>query len=258
MKQRLTSWLSLGYFFFPVLLLIFSLVFSEFFSEREGVIRVMLTSAAAAWLAMTGIVTLSSTVIADQDEGVILRAKTLPYGLVGYFVGKVILLAIVSLFGLLMILVVGEMIVGQVLPQTPVQWGMFLLLALLAVASTAPLGAIAGSLARSPLASLPISLVAAALIACSGVFIPIENLPTWLGQTVKIFPLYWLGELSRISFGSTPVAGQTPEIILMILVPVLWALVALIFVPRAVSALSRRQSGARMQAIQARRAIRGY
>lgn len=256
--HRLRSWLSIGYFFFPALFLGLSFAFPSFFADREEVIRFILTSAAAAWLAMTGIVTLSSAVIADQDEGVILRAKTLPYGLSGYFVGKIILLSSVSIFGLVLVLIAGEIAVGQVLPRSIGQWGLFALLALLAAASTAPLGAIAGSIARGPLASLPISLVAALLIACSGIFLPVSTMPSWIGNVVPVLPMYWLGELSRLSFGDSSAGLDTTEYILMIGVPVLWAVVALAFVPKAVGALSRRQSGARMQALQARRIARGY
>jgi ABC-2 type transport system permease protein len=258
LKQRLNSWLSLGHFFFPLLLLVLFLIFPSFFSDRQEVIRPMLTSAAAVWLSMTGMVSVSTAVIADQDEGIILRAKTLPYGLPGYFVGRVMTLTSISLFGLLMTLIVGEIIVGDILPRSAAQWGLFAILALLAGASTAPLGAIMGSLARGPLASLPISLVAVTLIACSGFFIPIENLPGWVGEIARVFPLYWLGELSRMALGTTPIGGESFHVMAVFLVPALWATIALILVPRAVGVLSRRQSGARMQALQARRAIRGY
>ncbi len=258
LRQKLTSWMSLGYLILPVVLFGASRLFPDFFVEREDAIRFILVSTAAAWLAMTGIVTLSSTIVADQDEGVLLRAKTLPFGLSGYFTGKVILLTATSLVGLLLLLVAGELSFGGVLPQFPGRWGLFLVLAVLAVASTAPIGAIAGSLARGPLASLPISLVAVTLIACSGVFIPIENGPAWLGPVARVFPMYWLGELSRQVFGAAPVAPEPLDMALMIGVPALWAIVALVLVPRAVAVLSRRQSGARMLALQERRAIRGY
>lgn len=112
LRQKLTSWMSLGYLLLPIVLFGASRLFPDFFLERENAIRFVLVSTAAAWLAMTGIVTLSSTIVADQDEGVILRAKTLPFGLSGYFTGKVILLTVTSLVGLLLLLVAGELSFG--------------------------------------------------------------------------------------------------------------------------------------------------
>lgn len=258
LRQKFTSWMTLGYLLLPVLLFSGSRLFEDFFLEREEALRFILVSTAAAWLAMTGIVTLSSTIIADQDEGVLLRAKTLPFGLAGYFSGKVILLTVSSLVGLLLLLVSGELSFGGVLPRSPGQWGLFLVLAVLAVVSTAPIGAIAGSLARGPLASLPISLVAVTIIACSGVFIPIEDGPGWLAPVARIFPMYWLGELSRQVFGEAPTALGSLDMALTVGVPALWAAVGLVLVPRAVAVLSRRQSGGRLLALQQRRAIRGY
>ncbi|PPI56753.1 ABC transporter permease [Rathayibacter toxicus] len=258
LAQKFTSWTMLGYLVLPGSLWGGSLIFEQFFAERQDAFRFILVSMTAAWLAMTGIMTLSSAVIADQDEGVILRAKTLPYGLVGYFVGKVILLSTTSLVGLVLLLLAGEASFGGVLPRTADRWGLFLVLAALAVAATAPIGAIAGSLARGPLASLPISLVSVALISCSGLFIPIDNGPDWLGPLAHVLPVYWLGELSRQVFGSAPPALSPVDGVAMFVVPLLWAAVTVLLVPRAVAVLSRRQSGARLQALIERRAARGY
>ena len=259
LRQKLRSWASLGFLILPLALFTAPRLFPPFFEEREAAIHFILVSSAAAWLAMTGIVTLSSTVIADQDEGVLLRAKIVPFGISGYFIGKVITLTVTSLAGLLLLLTAGELTLGSVLPSSPARWGLFLVLAVLAVASTAPLGAIAGCFARSPLASLPISLIAVTLIACSGFFIPIDSAPAWVGSVARLLPMYWLGELSRQVFGpASAIATEPLDVALTIGVPVIWALVSLLLVPRAVAILSRRQSGARLLALQERRASRGY
>ena len=78
-----------------------------------------------------------------------------------------------------------------------VGWLGLLGVALLSIGSTVPLGAVVGSLVKSPLAVFPMSLVASGHLLISGIFFPIETMPEWLAGIAKAFPVYWLGLLSR-------------------------------------------------------------
>ena len=111
---------------------------------------------------------------------------------------------------------------------------------------------------KSPLAIFPISLVAYALMSVSGIFFSIGDLPDWLTVPIKFFPVYWLGLLSRVTLVPGTTFDGVGQVVLAIGVPVAWAVLGLVLAPRALRVMTRRQSGARLEALAQRRAARGY
>lgn len=258
LTNRFTRWTALGYLFPPaVLLTVFALIDIQATVGVEA-IQAMAASLAAALLFVTGFVGIAGELITEQDDGTMLRVRMLPYGLSAHLIGKVVTLLATGLLTMLLILVPTQIALAPVLPDTVGGWAGLLGVALLAIAATVPLGAIIGSVFRSPLAVFPASLAAYGLLTISGVFIPLDALPDWLAVIAMAFPVAGLATLSRAVL--IPGAEQltTGEMALAVGVPVLWAVVGLLLVPRALRAMTRRQSGSRLEQIRIRKEQRGY
>lgn len=218
----------------------------------------ILAGIATATLFIGGFVGIAGELVTEQDDGTMLRVRTLPHGLLGYLMGKTMSLLVSSLVSVLLILIPAHFLVTPILPTSPAQVAAFVGLAALTLFAAVPLGSVIGSLLKSPLAVMPVSLLAYGLMLVSGIFFPVAMLPDWVALPVKAFPLYWLGMLGRTALvpGTEPLA--TSEALLATGVPVLWGILGLLLAPRALRIMTRRQSGSRLEALAARRHARGY
>ncbi|CAD5990962.1 ABC transporter permease [Agreia sp. COWG] len=256
--NRFTRWGALGNLLTPIVLVVVLLVVRPQDTFGTDYVLSLIAGITAAALFVGGFVGIAGELVAEQDDGTMLRVRTLPNGLSAYLVGKCASLLVTSLLTVTLVLVPTHIIVGGILPASPLGYLAFLGIAALALFSTVPLGALVGSLFSSPLAVLPMSMVAYGLMAMSGVFFPLSVLPEWLAVAVKAFPLYWLGLLSRSTLTPAFESIGTGETILAVAVPMIWAAIGLALVPRALRKMNQRQSGARLEVIQQRRATRGY
>lgn len=256
--NRFTSWSALGNLVVPiVLVLIYSVVDIRGTIGVDSV-RTIVAGSAVALLFVNSFVGIAGELVTEQDDGTMLRVRMLPNGLSAHLIGKVVSLLVTSLLTLLLILIPTQLLVGPVLPTTLPGWLGLLGVALLALVATVPLGAAAGSLLKSPVAVFPVSLIAYALVIVSGTFFPLDVLPAWLGGIVRVFPVYWLGELSRAVLLPEQTALGLVQTAFAIGVPLLWAILGLLLVPRALNTMTRRQSGSRLDEIRRRREVRGY
>lgn len=257
LRRRFLRWTAVSFLVPPVVLfLVFRFLDLDLFGGADGA-RSVLAGFAAASMFVGGMVGIASELVTEQEDGSVLRAKTLPFGMASYLSGKLIALSVTNLVALVLILISSDLVIGGVLPRDPVGWIGVAGLAVLTLACTVPLGATLGSLVSSPFAVLPLSLVAYGLMLVSGVFFPVELLPEWLRAVVSVFPVYWLGELARAVLlpGFVLEGGR---LVLAVVVPLAWGVLGMILAPRALGAMARRQSGRRLETIQERRAQRGY
>jgi ABC-2 type transport system permease protein len=256
--NRFTRPSALGHLLVPIaLVVIFLNVDVSDFLGGQGATG-MLAGIAAASLFIGGFVGICGELVAEQDDGTMLRVRTLPYGLAGYLVGKTLSLWVTGVVTALLILIPADIFVSPILPGTVAGWASLTAVAILTLFATVPMGAVAGSLIKSPLAIFPISLVAYALMSVSGIFFSIASMPDWLTVPIKFFPVYWLGLLSRVTLVPGTTFDSVGQALLAIGVPVVWAVLGLILAPRALRVMTRRQSGARLEALAQRRAARGY
>jgi ABC-2 type transport system permease protein len=203
----------------------------------------------------TGVIT------ADREDGTLLRAKATPNGMLGYLVGKIVLFALTTLLGLVVILIPGIMIVDDLTLDARA----CLLLTLLFVAgmvSTVPLGVALGSLMKSSMQALLVPLTCMLLIFASGVFYPMAVLPTWLQSFAQAFPVYWvaLGVRSAMLPAEMAAAeiGQSWRTLEMFAVLGVWAAIGLLLAPILLRRMARRQSGSTLAATRARVLSKGY
>jgi ABC-2 type transport system permease protein len=117
----------------------------------------------------------------------------------------------------------------------------------LGLLATMPLGAIVGSLMSSPRSMGLVMLPTMGLIAISGIFYPITNLPSWLQAVGQVFPIYWLGlgtrsallpdALSAVEIGHSWRHLETVGVLGV------WAVAGLIVAPMVLRRMARRESG---------------
>src|SRR4029453_3840931 len=130
---------------------------------------------------------------AEREDGTLLRAKAIPNGIGGYFVGKLVTVSGTILASLAILLVPGLLIVDGLEVASIGSWLPLAWVLLLGLVATQSLGAMLGALVSSPRGAGYISLPVIGLVAISGIFYPITALPGWLQGIAEVFPIYWLG-----------------------------------------------------------------
>src|SRR5262249_52686358 len=144
-------------------------------------------------VAFSGLVTLMMGLALEREDGTLLRAKAVPNGMLGYLVGKLVLVTGMSLVGIAIVLIPSSIMLPGLALTSVTAWLTLLWVMLLGLAATIPIGAIFGSLFSNPRNAGVIMFPVMGLVAISGIFYPIASFPVWLQDIAQVFPLYWLG-----------------------------------------------------------------
>ena len=190
-------------FAFPaLLLLVFGSIFGDDY-EHPGVSASQVFSASmiAYGILTTSFITMGSGLALDREDGTLKRLRGTPVTAPAYFIGKLILVLVLTLAEVVVLLLVGTMIFDMPLPDAS-HWVTFAWLYVLSVIACSLLGIAASSLvrhARTAGAILNVPVVALQFI--SGVFIhPITQLPSWMITVASIFPVKWMAQGFRSVF----------------------------------------------------------
>ena len=212
-------------------------------------------------IAFGGIVGPASAIIMDREDGTLLRAKATPNGMLGYLVGKVVTFALTTFFGIILLVIPGSLVAGDLIFDART----WLLLALVFVAgmvSTVPIGVAVGSLLKVTAQSALVVLGVVLLIGPSGIFIPITALPTWMQSVGQAFPFYWVGLGARSAL--LPAERVAAEIggswrtLETFAVLGGWAAIGLLLAPTLLRRMARRQSGSALARVRERIMAKGY
>lgn len=204
----------------------------------------------------------SGEMITERDDGTLLRAKAVPRGMAGHLLAKLVLHSSTTLFPIVLLLLGAGLVLEDVTPDSPADWARLAAVGVLAMAATLPLGAVLGSLFRSPLSVLWVMLVVYGLTAVSGIFYPLTALPSWLQGLAQVFPVYWIGLGVRSAIlPAEAVALEVAEswrTLETFTVLGLWTALGLVLAPMALRRMARRQSGSAVAAARERVMSRGY
>lgn len=194
-------------------------------------------------VAFTGMVTLAMTLAVEREDGTLLRAKAIPNGMLGYLVGKIVLVS-------------GMVVVSQLIVVIPslfmldglsINWFTLVWVAVIGLVATLPIGAVVGSLFSNPRNAGLIMLPMTGFTAISGIFYPITSMPEWLQGVAQVFPIYWLGLGMRSAMlpDGLRVAeiGESWRHFETLGVLVAWAIVGLVVAPMVMRRMARRESG---------------
>ncbi|HEX5598005.1 MAG TPA: ABC transporter permease [Micromonosporaceae bacterium] len=201
-------------------------------------------------VAFGGLMTMSMLLAIEREDGTLLRAKAIPNGMLGYLIGKTVLVSGMALVSLILQLVPGLLLFDGFRLGSLGGWFTLTWVLLLGLVATMPLGAIFGSLVSNPRNMGMILLPLMGLIATSGIFYPMTNFPTWLQWIAQIFPIYWLGlgmrsallpdELAAVEIGESWRHLETLGVLSA------WAVIGLVVAPIVLRRMARRESGSSM------------
>jgi len=254
-RQTFTSGQDLWNYFFPTIVFVVTTFFVRG-STVPGTDFSMgartLPSLLGAVVVMTGLGTLTMTIVVEREDGTLLRAKAVPHGMVGYLVGRIALTSGVTLISIAIMLVPGLALFGEDLRGDLTGWLTLAWVVLLGLLATMPLGAVFGSLFANPRSVGIIMVPLMGLVATSGIFYPINTLPQWLQWIAQAFPVYWLGLGMRSALlpeelAATELTGswQHPQ---MVAVLGAWAVLGLLIAPAVLRRMARRESGSSVAA----------
>jgi ABC-2 type transport system permease protein len=213
-------------------------------------------------VALGGWMGTTTTLSVEREDGTLLRAKATPNGMAAYLVARIVLVALNTLLGIGIFLVVGAFTLDVLDGMGVGGWLTLITVIVLGLLATLPWGAIMGSLVKSSGAGFGLSILPmTAMIAISGIFYPISGLPDWLHPVAQVFPVYWLGLGMRSAMLPDQAAlaeiGESWRHVETFGVLGLWAVVGLALAPRILRRMAQRESGS---AVEERRqhAISGY
>jgi ABC-2 type transport system permease protein len=199
-------------------------------------------------------VTLMFALTIEREDGTLLRAKAIPNGMVGYLIGKVIVVSGMSLIGFAILIIPGAFLLDGLATNGLASWLTLAWVLVLGLVATLPLGAIFGSLFSNPRNVGVIMLPVMGLVATSGIFYPITGFPQWLQWIAQAFPVYWLGLGMRSALLPSDLAaveiGGSWRHLETVAVLGAWAVVGLLLAPIILRRMARRESGS---AVAARR-----
>jgi ABC-2 type transport system permease protein len=199
-----------------------------------------------------GMVSLGLQLTVEREDGTLLRAKATPNGMLGYLIGKIIVVSGTIMVNVVILLIVGlatfnGLALGHTATWLTLSW--VLALGLLA---TLPIGAVLGSLFPSTRSSLLLAPCSLVLMGISGIFYPITHLPAWLQWAGQVFPLYWLGlgvrsallpgNLAAVEIGHSWRHLATAGVLAA------WAVAGLVLAPVLLRRAARREAGSSVAA----------
>jgi ABC-2 type transport system permease protein len=251
LRQSFTGAGLLGHLFWPAVTLV-----AIFFLRDRSFQASGFTLGALVLPSVLGMFTAFGTLLmvqyltAEREDGTLLRAKAIPNGIGGYFIGKLVTVSGTILAYLAILLLPGLLIVDGLGIGSIGSWLTLAWVLLLGLVATQSIGAMLGSLIASPRGAGYLSLPVMGLIAISGIFYPITALPGWLQGIAQVFPMYWLGLGMRSAL--LPDAAAIVELggswrhLETIGVLGAWAVLGLVVAPIVLRRMARRESGSRV------------
>jgi ABC-2 type transport system permease protein len=153
---------------------------------------------------------LGLNIAAERDRGVLKRLRGTPMAPAAYFIGKIVLVLVCVVAEVAVLMAVSVAFYHLHLPSSADRWW--------TLAWVLGLGTVACSLAGIAISSLPrsrtnagpvIMLPFVVLQFISGVYVPFNDVPSWLQHIAALFPLKWMSQGLRSVF--LPSAAVTLE-----------------------------------------------
>jgi ABC-2 type transport system permease protein len=201
---------------FPVILVV---VFGAVFGSNDigggvSLTQYFVTGMIASGLFASSFQNLAIQIPMERQRGVLKRLTGTPMPRSAYFVGKILMVLIVSVIETAILLTIATLFYDLNLPTDPMKWFTLLWVGLLGITACTLCGIAYSSIARTgrgaPATVTPIALV---LQFISGVFFVYTNIPAWMQHVAAVFPLKWMCQGMRSvflpdSFAHNEIAGS--------------------------------------------------
>lgn len=156
---------------------------------------VIAASMLAYGILSTSFINLGISIAGDRDTGALRRLRGTPTTALSYFIGKIFLVAIVSLAEAVILLSVGLAFFDLRLPTTAFGWFTLTWVFLLGIVSCSLLGIFISNLASNAVAAAVVTNgPAVGLQFVSGTYVPLVVLPTWMLVVGSVFPVKWMAQ----------------------------------------------------------------
>jgi ABC-2 type transport system permease protein len=140
-------------------------------------------------------INLGVSISADRETGGLRRLRGTPATASSYFIGKIMLVAIVSLAEAVILLSVGVLVFRLHLPTSFFSWFTLAWVFVLGSVSCSLLGIFVSNLASNALSAAVITNgPAVGLQFVSGTYVPLMVLPTWMLIVGSVFPVKWMAQ----------------------------------------------------------------
>jgi ABC-2 type transport system permease protein len=210
-----------------------------------------LSSVLGMTVAFNGMMTVSQQLAVEREDGTLLRAKAIPNGMFGYLIGKIVLVAGLTVISVLALLIPGLFLFDGLAPGVG-GWFTLIWVFVLGLIATMPIGAVIGSMFENPRNVGVMMLPIMGLVAVSGIFGPLAEMSGWMQFIGQIFPIYWLGLGMRSALlpdsMSVVEIGGSWRTLETIGVLGLWAIIGLVVAPMVMRRMAQRESGASVAA----------
>lgn len=255
LRNTFTNYQDLWNYFFPTFVLLVAMFFMRGSTVPGTTFSLgarTLPSALGMGLAFGGMLVLASQLVVDREDGTLLRAKATPNGMLGYLIGKIVLMSAMALVSMALQLIPALFFLDGLRVTSAAAWFTLAWVAVLGLVATLPMGAVFGSLIENPRNLGLVMLPNMGLIALSGIFYPINGYPGWLQAVAQVFPIYWLGLGMRSALLPDGMAavelGGSWRHLEMFGVLGIWAVLGLVLAPVVLRRMARRESGSRVAA----------
>ncbi|PWU53173.1 ABC transporter [Micromonospora globispora] len=255
LRNTFTNYQDLWNYFFPTFVLLVAMFFMRGSTVPGTTFSLgarTLPSALGMGLAFGGMLVLASQLVVDREDGTLLRAKATPNGMLGYLIGKIVLMSAMALVSMALQLIPALFFLDGLRVTSAAAWFTLAWVAVLGLIATLPMGAVFGSLIENPRNLGLVMLPNMGLIALSGIFYPINGYPGWLQAVAQAFPIYWLGLGMRSALLPDGMAavelGGSWRHLEMFGVLGIWAVLGLVLAPVVLRRMARRESGSRVAA----------
>jgi ABC-2 type transport system permease protein len=156
---------------------------------------VIAASILAYGILSTSFINLGISIAADRDTGALKRLRGTPTTASSYFIGKIMLVAVVSLAEAVVLLAVGVIVFKLRLPTS--FFGCFTLawVFVMGIVSCSLLGIFISNFASNAVSAAAITNgPAVGLQFLSGTYVPLVALPAWMLTVGSIFPVKWMAQ----------------------------------------------------------------
>jgi ABC-2 type transport system permease protein len=171
-------------------------IFSTKLPEGETSTGAVIAASMLAYgILSTSFINLGISIAADRDTGALRRLRGTPTTALSYFVGKILLVAILSLAEAVVLILVGLLFFKLHLPTTIFGWFTLTWVFLLGTVSCSLLGIFISNFASNAVAAAVVTNgPAIALQFVSGTYVPLIVLPTWMLVVGSVFPVKWMAQ----------------------------------------------------------------
>jgi ABC-2 type transport system permease protein len=179
-----------------VICILLGSIFSTKLPQAETSTGAVIAASMLAYgILSTSFINLGISVAADRETGALRRLRGTPTTALSYFIGKIALVAIVSLAEAAVLLSVGLLFFDLRLPTTLFGWSTLTWVFLLGIVSCSLLGIFISNLASNAVAAAVVTNgPAVGLQFVSGTYVPLTVLPAWMLTLGSIFPVKWMAQ----------------------------------------------------------------